>query len=93
MFERLYAIYDLKSMSYDKPFSAPNHGSAIRAVRSAMRDPNSSLVLFPADFQIFCIGGFDHGTGVVTAVTPVELVAQVLALVDKGVDMQVGGLL
>lgn len=62
---KIFSIYDAASQAYMMPFFSPQNASAIRAVVSQLKDPNSMLALNPADFTLFCVGSFDDQTGLI----------------------------
>lgn len=60
---KMYSVYDSKVQSYERPWIAPNKGSALRAVLDVFKDPNHPFTKWPADFTIFEIGEWDETTG------------------------------
>lgn len=71
---QMFAIRDLKAVSFMPPYTAPNKGVAIRSFTDAVNDPSSMLSKYPDDFALFHIGSYDPETGVVTPVKTNELV-------------------
>lgn len=57
-----YSIYDRMSNSYAPSFEAPNNDVAIRMVVSSLSE-QSNLVLYPSDFHIVALCGFNTETG------------------------------
>lgn len=68
-----FSIFDAKSGSFSPPFFAFNGAVAQRMVLSSMDDAGSMLGKFPGDYQLFHVGKFDDGTGVLSAIVPVSV--------------------
>lgn len=62
---KIYSIYDEASQAYMMPFFSPQNASAIRAVVTQLKDPNSMLAHNPEDFTLYCIGGYNDQTGLI----------------------------
>lgn len=73
MILRAYSIRDLKSGLFSQPFFFLNEFVAVRSFAVTASDPSSMVHRFPADFQLFWVGEFDDGVGLLTSRTP-ELV-------------------
>lgn len=59
---KLFAVHDSKVNAYMNPFVARAAGEAMRSFENAVRDPNSQISQFPADFTLFEIGLYDEET-------------------------------
>lgn len=65
----LYTIRDLTAQYNMQPFTARNHGEAIRSFTNAVndsRDPNNLMAKHPSDFGLYFIGSFDESSGQLT---------------------------
>lgn len=60
----LFAIRDLKAGTYGQPFAVASRGVATRIFQDMTKNPESFVSRYPADFQLFEIGGFDQDNGV-----------------------------
>lgn len=68
---KLFSVYDAKAEQYSVPFSERTHESARRSFVVAVRDKETPVGRFPADYALFVVGSFDEETGVVTpAISP-----------------------
>lgn len=61
------AIKDAKSRVWNTPAFEQSADSAIRAFGCIVSDGKSLPSLFPADFDLWCIGSYDADTGVLTS--------------------------
>jgi len=62
---KVYCLYDKVAKSFDTPFFVHNDGLACRAVVDSIRkNPESTLGLHALDYDIFCLGEYDHDFGV-----------------------------
>lgn len=84
---KIFSIYDEASQAYMMPFFSPQNASAIRAVVTQLKDPNSMLAQHPDDFTLYAVGFYDDRTGLIEANTVPELVGK---LVDY-LDLSIGG--
>jgi hypothetical protein len=76
---KLYTIFDKKSGTWDRPFTAPTHGAAERMFAQAINEGDSMLKQYPEDFALWNIGTFDPTTGQVAGEKQ-QLVAEGLQL-------------
>lgn len=60
---KLYTVYDKKTQTYDKPFTAKTHGEAERMFGTAAKDTETLLGRHPEDFSLWNIGSFNPYTG------------------------------
>lgn len=77
-----YSIFDTKGLTYSNPFYAPTHGAALRIVKDAANDANSSLGRHPADYVLYCVGSYDDSIGLFMPLEPKEHVIDVVALIN-----------
>jgi len=84
---KIFSIYDEASQAYMMPFFSPQNASAIRAVVTQLKDPNSMLAQHPEDFTLYAIGHYDDQLGVLSTMIPTELVGK---LIDY-LDLSIGG--
>lgn len=76
MILRIYGIRDLKAAAFAPPFFQARDEMAVRAFSDAIGDPSHPMSRHPEDYQLFYLGEFDDGSGIVTpnAEGPVFLV-------------------
>lgn len=60
----LYSVYDIKAETYAPPFIARNDKVAFRMILDVCRDPQISLVQYPADYQVRVLGEWFEDTGI-----------------------------
>lgn len=77
----MYAVYDVKSLTYAPPFLAATDGVAVRMLAEAVSDIQTMVGKHPADFRLYCLGTFDDASGIVLSVAPAEHVVDAIALV------------
>lgn len=61
----IYTIFDKKVVSYGVPFTARNHGEALRSFEDLALDQRTTVGRHPADFVLCFVGRFDQDTGIV----------------------------
>jgi len=66
-------IRDGKAETFLPPFSVPTVGLARRLFGEAVNDKRTEIGKYPKDFTLYVIGDFDIEKGIVTSVTPFEL--------------------
>lgn len=62
MIQKGYTIFDNVSKEFTVPFFCVSDEAACRIVKSSF-SPQSSLVLYPSDYTLCCIGSFDTDEG------------------------------
>lgn len=73
---QIYSIRDLKGSMYNVPFFQPTHGTAERSFNELIRDPQSLVHKYPADYELFHVGTFDDETGrIETLPTPSPIIS------------------
>lgn len=80
----LFSVRDSASQVFAPPFVAPSQGFAMRMFRDAIADKNSDNMMskHPEDFELYIIGSYSEDSGVLTAVSPVTMVARGLDVVQ-----------
>lgn len=73
MLLQAFSIFDAKSGAFSAPFFAFNAAVAQRNVAAGVREGDSLLSRFPEDYQLYHVGSFDDGTGVLQAIPPVAV--------------------
>lgn len=76
MKQNIYSIYDLKAKTYYAPFYSENDVLASRTVAAALLQGDTTLSVFPQDYQLRWLGSFDTDTGLLDAAESVQLVCQ-----------------
>lgn len=82
MITRMYAVYDVKSLTYAPPFLAQTDGVAVRMLKEAVDDNTTMVGRHPADFKLYCIASFDDQRGLIMSKEPPEHVVDAVALVS-----------
>lgn len=67
MENKLYAVYDSKSETYNGVHTHRTRGEAIRTFTDACNDPETMLYKHPEDYTLFEVGGFNIDNGCITA--------------------------
>lgn len=62
MISKVFCIYDSKAEAYMNPFFQKNDAMALRSVRQAVADPNTTFHQFPMDFTLFYLGTYDDAS-------------------------------
>lgn len=78
-----YSLYDAKALTYSPPFYAHQHGEAVRMVVQLAGDVGTTVGRHPADFTLYCCGGFDTTTGQLLSRDVREHISDVLALAPR----------
>lgn len=63
MILRVYGVFDTKAEVYGRPFFTRMRGEAIRAWSDALVDGQSEYAKHPGDYNLFELGEFDQGSG------------------------------
>lgn len=75
-----YGIMDKKVGSFGRPFFAKNLVEVVRGIEQELRNPESSLSLYPGDFALYQFGSFDEIEGIFVQSRP-EHKAEIMAFV------------
>jgi hypothetical protein len=59
----LYSIFDSKVNSFAPPFVATNDQEAIRMFKTSINYGESTLNMYPEDFDLFRLGSFNSESG------------------------------
>lgn len=81
MILNVYTLHDSKTLVYNQPFYAMNHGVARRMVSDVAADMNTSVGRHPTDYTLYCVGTYDDQTGFLKPYEIREHVVDVIALV------------
>lgn len=71
MMLKAFAIFDIKSETYNTPFFFPATGQAVRAFKDLVNDRQTTVGRHPGDFKLCCVGVFDDSLGVFDSNSPV----------------------
>ena len=82
---KIFSIYDEASQAYMMPFFSPQNASAIRAIVTQLKDPNSMLARNPEDFTLYCVGAYDDQQGVLTTLEPSQLIGKIIDYLDLSI--------
>lgn len=63
--QKIFAVYDSKSEAYDRPWTSPSRGIALRSIMDVLKDPNHPFSKWPGDFTLFEIAEYDEHTGTI----------------------------
>lgn len=66
------AVRDAAAKAFNRPFTAPSTGVAIRSFASEVNrvDAANLMNTHPSDFELYEVGTFDEDTGIVAPCTP-----------------------
>lgn len=59
----LYSVKDIKVGAYMNPFISMGDVQAMRMFHEIACDPKTQIFKYPADFELYMIGGYDDGSG------------------------------
>lgn len=59
----LYSVFDEASGAFIRPFTSPNHATAIRGCVSSAIGPTSDMKDFGSQYTLFCIGTWEEEKG------------------------------
>lgn len=62
MLLNVYAIFDLKSRVYSRPFFCINNDVAVRSFTHLATDAATEVGRNPLDFALYCVGTYDDDT-------------------------------
>lgn len=81
MLLRCYSIFDRKALQYHPPFFQSADGAAVRMVADLANDTQTMVGRHPADFVLFYIGDYDDQRGLLSPVSPLVHIIDLVALV------------
>lgn len=87
---KIFSIYDDKAKAYMMPFYSPQTGSAIRAVVTQLKDPNSMLSQHPNDFTLYEIGVFNDQDGILDPAQPALFVGKLSDYLELSIGQSNG---
>lgn len=85
MVHLLFAVKDIKTNTFNRPFPEANRVNAIRGLSIVVNDKQTQIAHFPQDFELFEVGTFDDETGHIN--TKVEFVASAYSLQQLGKEI------
>lgn len=71
---KLFSIYDNVALDFGQVFPSPTFGSAERALKESVNNPDSPHAKNPSDFSLYHVGTFDSDTGLIEPVTVIQMV-------------------
>lgn len=81
----LYSIQDARAACFAfGVFTARTTGEAERMFETSVKDDKTVFNKYPEDFQLYKIGEMDQSLGVVTPLSPIQLVASASHFVHGG---------
>ena len=63
--KKLFAIYDSKAEAWNDPMTFRTTAEAIRSFEQVCNDKTTQFFLYPADYTLFELGGYDDETGTI----------------------------
>lgn len=63
----IFSIRDKKMETFNRPFTMPAAGAAIRAFQDEVNNAGSEMNKHPEDYELYDIGTFDDELGQITA--------------------------
>lgn len=60
---KVYAVYDSKVQTYDKPIFMRSRGEAVRSWDTVANDPSTQFFKYPEDYSLMEIAEYDDETG------------------------------
>jgi len=76
---KAFAVFDSKIESWHPPMFFQHTGQAERTWMELCRDTQSMLNKHEADYVLYQIGEFNDDTGILTSITPVQVMTAVAA--------------
>lgn len=74
MKKHAYSVKDLKAGYFNPPFYAHTHGEAERSFKTTVNNPQTSVHMYPSDFDLYHVGSFDDQTGTLIPATPEHII-------------------
>jgi len=75
---KAFAVYDVKTGAYMRPFFSPARGMAVREFGDIAIDKSHPIGKHPEDYSLFEIGSFDDQNGMLVCHTANERVAHAM---------------
>jgi len=76
--------FDKKVARYLRPYSATSVVEVQRQLEQLVKDPKSSLCLYPGDFAVYRVGKFDDNEGVFLHMSKPEFIMEVSSCLPEG---------
>lgn len=83
MIQKLFAIRDQKSETYNIAFIVNTHGEAEREFVTLINTPNAKANKFPEDFDLYYIASYDLNTGKLNPESSPQHVVKGVDLIGK----------
>lgn len=80
---KLFAIRDIKTEVFDRPFPQKTHGEAERTFQQIVNDPQTYVSKHPDDFELYFLGTYDDHTGRIDSLEIPQRVTQATSLLNK----------
>lgn len=68
--QQVFAIYDRKANTYSLPFFKPSEGDALRMFMQAAVDQQTTIYMYPSDYELYFIGEYTEDLGCFQNATP-----------------------
>lgn len=81
---QFFCIYDKKVARYLRPYPATSVVEVQRQLEQLVKDPQSSLCLYPGDFAVYRVGEFDDNEGVFIHMPKPEFLMEVSSCLPEG---------
>lgn len=73
MIHKIVAVRDRQVNAFDKPWTAPTTGAAIRAFRDALHEPDHPMAKHPEDYELYLLADYDDERGTFTKNEPKQI--------------------
>ena len=78
---KIYAIKDCKIGFSNSIFLKTSDELALRDFTILVNQPGTTVQMFPADFELYCVGDYDQNSGVI--ISDIRFISNALSLVGK----------
>ena len=62
---KIFAVKDVRTEAFMRPFFVQNHAVLQRAILDAKNDEHNTISFHPEDYQVFELGEYDDGDGAI----------------------------
>lgn len=83
MINKVFGVYDSKSLAYLQPFFSESTGAAVRAFSDAVNDNSCPIAKHPGDYQLYELGSFNNSNGEFVSLSPTRLLGNGLDFVNN----------
>lgn len=84
----LFSIYDEKAETYSLPLTHTSISVAIRSFTAGIKNPQSFLNQFPADYALYLIGTFDENTSQINSYPTPRYIVRASEIVNQLMENQ-----